>query len=64
MSAFWIGILVLIPIFGMILILAMCKSAAMADREMDRFRSANYPARQHTYDRIESNKALSETFED
>ena len=64
MNTILVGILVLIPVFGMILILAMCKSAAMADREMDRSWSANYQTGQQKHDRMENNNELAEAIED
>ena len=60
MNAFWISLLVLFPIIVIIVTLAMCKSASVADRKMDLLRAADYKTKPITSERCEFKGSSSE----
>ena len=58
MEAIWIGILIFVPSAVIIFILALCRSAALADRQFERARIANQRTWSNTPERIETYKDL------
>ncbi len=62
MNAIILGLLVIIPVF-LIFSLALCKSAALADREMESLLAANQSMWLSSYDQAESKQELIESTE-
>jgi hypothetical protein len=58
MIIIWIGILFFISSLVLVFTLALCKSAALADREFERARTADQRTWSITSESIESNKEL------
>jgi hypothetical protein len=58
MSAIWVGILFFIFMIVLFFTLALCRAAALGDREYERVRMAEQRSWSHTPQRIESDKDL------
>ncbi len=58
MVAIWIGILILVQLVVLVFALALCKSAARADREFERARNAEQWDRALAPEWLESKKAV------
>ena len=58
MIAIWIGIFFFISTVVLVFTIALCKSAALADREYERARIADRRVRSNSPEWVESNKEL------
>ena len=64
MTMFWISIFLIFPVLVMVVTLAMCKSASVADRNMELLRTADYKTRSITAERHDSPKEFKGSAEE
>ena len=64
MNILWISFFVIFPIGVMIITLAMCKAASVADRKMDLLRADDYKSRPCTSRRNEPNNEFKNSSEE